>query len=298
MHVLVIGALGQLGTEVCVEMSDVKVSRADIEGCDICLDICDAGSVNDVILGLKPDVVVNTAAAHELQTCEQDPVLAFSVNAMGAMNVARSCAAAGARLVFISTDYVFDGNPVVPNHPYIETDLPAPLNVYAASKLAGEHLTAANCDDHLIVRTAALYGLAPCRGKDGRNFVETMLGLAATNNEIRVVTDVIISPTYTAVLARQLRVLIEKASPGLYHAVCRGMCSWHDFARAIFEETHTQAILSAVQSADFQSPVRRPAFTVLENRRLLDAKLDVMPQWRDALKEYTAARLQAKRATV
>ncbi len=298
MHVLVIGALGQLGTDVCAELSVCTLTRADLADCEVTLDIHNEKTVAQVVHELKPDVVVNTAAAHDLRCCEEDPALAFSLNALGALFVARACATAGARLVFISTDYVFNGVPSMPNRPYIETDLPAPLNVYAASKLAGEHLVAANCPDHLIARTAALYGLTPCRGKEGRNFVETMLGLAAASKEVKVVREVVTSPTYTCALARQLRVLAERAGPGLYHATCQGMCSWYDFAQAIFEETGTTATLVEAHEADFQSPVRRPAFTALDNRRMRDLNLDVMPSWREALKEYTVARRQLQRATV
>jgi dTDP-4-dehydrorhamnose reductase len=165
--------------------------------------------------------------------------------------------------------------------------------VYAASKLAGEHLIASVLDDHLIVRTAAIYGNAPCRAKGGRNFIGTMLHLAATRPEVKVVTDEITTPTYTLALARQIRLLAEKGEPGVYHATCRGDCSWFDFARAIFEETDTQVVLSPTTSAEFQSPVRRPAYSVLENRHAQAQGLDIMPPWRDALKDYLASRTNA-----
>ncbi len=290
MHVLIIGSEGQLGADLCSVWSDARVSRADIAGNSPRLDVRDGGAVWDMIQGLRPDVVVNAAASHELIACDKNPGEAFAVNATGALWTAKACAACGARLVYISTDYVFGGAPLHPRRPYIESDLPAPMNVYAASKLAGESLTAAYCADSLVLRTAALYGLTPCRGKGGRNFVETMLDLAAGGKEIKVVEDEITTPTYTASLARQVRILAEGAAPGLYHATCAGMCSWYEFAQAIFEETGTLASITAVGSADYHSPVRRPRYSVLENRRSRELGQDVMPSWRDALKEYAAAR--------
>jgi dTDP-4-dehydrorhamnose reductase len=188
--------------------------------------------------------------------------------------------------VHVSTDYVFgEGG----TRPYVETDLPAPLNVYGASKLAGEHLLAAECEDYIIARTSAIYGVAPCRGKGGRNFVDLMLHLASTRPEVKVVTDEIISPTYTYALAKQLRLVAELGEPGLYHVTCNGECSWHEFAKAIFEETGVAVKLLETTSEDFPSPVRRPRYSVLQNKHLQDQGLDIMPKWRDGLKAYLAS---------
>ena len=291
MNVLIIGAEGQLGQDLCAVYADSTLHRADLDGDGHQLDISDADAVNRLIAReLRPDLVLNAAAAHNVPLCEQEPALAFAVNATGARNLAVACKAVGARLVHVSTDYVFgDGG----TRPYVESDLPQPLSVYAASKLAGEHLIASVLDDHLIVRTAAIYGNAPCRAKGGRNFIGTMLHLAATRPEVKVVTDEITTPTYTLALARQIRLLAEKGEPGVYHATCRGDCSWFDFARAIFEETDTQVVLSPTTSAEFQSPVRRPAYSVLENRHAQAQGLDIMPPWREALKDYLASRTNA-----
>lgn len=286
MNVLIIGAEGQLGHDLCAVFADTEVHRAGRAR----LDIVDAAATEALIAHeIKPDLVINTAAAHNVPVCEQESALAFAVNATGARNLAVACKSAGARLVHLSTDYVFgDGG----TKPYVESDLPQPLNVYAASKVAGEHLIASVLDDHLIVRTAALYGNAPCRAKGGRNFIGTMLHLAATCPEVKVVTDEISTPTWTLALARQIRLLAEKGEPGLYHATCQGACSWFEFAQAIFEETGTDVTLSPTTSAAFQSPVRRPAYSVLENKHAQDQGLDIMPPWRDALKDYLAIRTQ------
>ena len=298
MLVMIIGAKGQLGTALCSVFADVEVAKVDRDSSRCSLDICDRKAVLQCITELNPTLVINTAAEHELLTCEAQPDRAFSVNAVGASWLAQACAVTGARLVHISTDYVFGGDAAVRDTPYCESDAPTPLNVYAASKLAGEHLIAATCPNHVIVRTAALYGLAPCRGKGGRNFVQTMIGLAAGGKEVKVVNDEYTTPTYTLAVARQIRILAERAEPGLYHATCGGACSWYEFAEAIFEEMHLTVNLVAAKSLDFQSTVRRPTYTVLENRRAADAGLDIMPHWRDALKDYTAARRETEHAAV
>lgn len=285
MKLLLIGARGQLGSDCVHAFAGAKIHRADREGADIVLDIAHGERVQEVIEELRPDVVLNTAAAHNVPQCEKDPATAFAINAAGVFYLAKACASTGARLLHISTDYVFgDGH----SAPIPETAPPAPLSVYAASKLAGEHLALANHKDTVIVRSAALYGTAPCLAKGGMNFVRLMLHLAAARPEVKVVTDEITTPTSTAALARQLRVLAERGEPGIYHATCQGACSWHDFARAIFDKTKTAANLLPATCADFPSPVRRPHYSVLDNARLRAQGLDVMPAWEAALDEYLA----------
>ena len=287
MKVVVIGAAGQLGTDVCRVFSDVELVRVDMQGADITLDIGDASLVHELIAEqLDPDLVINAAAASNVPRCQDEPDWAFAVNATGTKNLAVACHAAGARLVHVSTDYVFGNGGT---RPYVETDLPAPLNVYGASKLAGEHLLAAECEDYIIARTSALYGTAPCIGKGGRNFVDLMLHLASTRPEVKVVTDEIISPTYTYALAKQIRLVAEKGEPGLYHVTCNGECSWHEFAKVIFEETRTEVTLAETTSRDFPSTVKRPGYSVLQNKHLQDQGLDIMPEWRDGLKAYLAS---------
>ena len=288
MKVLIIGAEGQLGQDLVAAFSGEEVHTADLDGEGHHLDIVDREAVEALIQDrVQPELVVNAAAAHNVADCEERPDLAFSVNTVGACNLARACQARQARLVHISTDYVFGHGG---SKPYVESDLPAPLSYYAASKLAGEHLIAAHCADHLIVRTAAIYGHAPCRAKDGRNFIELMLHLAATQPQVRVVTDEITTPTATAVLARQIHLLAEKGRPGLYHATCQGQASWYEFAQAIFEETATQVTLLPAKAADFQSPVQRPAYSVLDNQFAQAQGIDIMSPWREALKTYLAER--------
>jgi len=282
MRVVVIGSGGQLGTEVCAVYADADLHAVDVDT----LDVRDAAACMDLIAGgLCPSVVINTAAFHNVPKCEEEPDMAFAVNATGAKNLAVACQDCGARLVHVSTDYVFGNGGA---RPYIETDRPAPLSVYGASKLAGEHLVAAYCDNHVIVRAAALYGPAPCLAKEGMNFVKLMLHLAATRGEVKVVTDEVTTPTYTKALAEQIKLVAEKGEPGLYHATCHGACSWYEFAKAVFEETLTDVKLLPATSEDFPSPVKRPEYSVLENKHLQDQGLDIMAPWREALRTYLA----------
>lgn len=279
MRVLVLGAKGQLGTEICAVYADADLHTADIDT----VDICDKEGVRALLERTRPDLVINTAAAHNVPQCEEEPEVAFAVNAIAVRDLAAACRERGARLVHLSTDYVFgDGT----GQPYTEEDLPAPMNVYGASKLAGEHLLAAECDDHIILRPAALYGPALCVAKQGMNFVRLMLHLAETRDEVKVVTDEITTPTYTKALAQQIRLVAEKGEPGLYHATCGGACSWYEFAEAIFDIAGVPVRLVAAKASDFASNVRRPRYSVLENKRLQDQSLDIMPHWRETLKAY------------
>ena len=194
--------------------------------------------------------------------------------------------------IHVSTDYVFGERNAQSGRegdltPWREDELPAPLNVYAASKLAGEHLLAAACPDHVIVRSSGLYGLAPCLAKGGKNFVQLMLHLARERDEVKVVTDEILTPTPTYALAHQIRRLAESSKAnGVYHATSQGQCSWNEFAAAIFEETRTDIRLLPATNVDFPSPVRRPSFSALDNCRLRQQGLDVMPDWRVSLRTY------------
>jgi len=279
MKAVVIGAEGQLGTEICNVYSDVELRRVNHSD----LDVRDGACVRTYLGDLRPQVVINTAAMHNLPDCEEDPETAFAVNAIGAKNVAQACSEYGTRFVHVSTDYVFGDNG---SQPFVEDDLPNALNIYGTSKLAGEHLVAAHCTDSAIVRTGAIYGSAPCRAKSGKNFVGLMLHLATTRPEVKVKTDEFITPTYTVPLARQIRLIAERGKPGIYHATCNGSCSWYDFAKAIFEETGTEANLLPATNDDFPSAIRRPLYSVLENRRLKEQGIDIMPQWREALTSY------------
>ena len=283
MKILLIGARGQLGSDLFEAFSQARHEVLAAEHGTF--DVCRAEQVEEVVDGMRPTVVVNTAAFHKVEECEKQPGRTFEVNALGALHLARACQRQRALLVHFSTDYVFDGQKRVP---YEESDLPSPLNVYGASKVAGENLIAGNAERYLIIRTCGLYGLTGSSGKGG-NFVETMLKKAASRGTIRVVNDQILTPTATADLAQMVSRLIEKEACGLYHVSCEGGCSWHEFAREIFTLQGLPVDLVPAATRDFLSPVKRPPYSVLSKKRLHALGLS-MPDWRDSLARYLRAR--------
>lgn len=283
MKVLLIGANGQLGTDLrrVLQIRGITVVAVTHKE----LDIRNLEAVSTATSEIGPDVVVNTAAFHKVEECEKQPAVSFEVNATGARNLAQACERVGCVLVHFSTDYVFDGRQ---RKPYSEEDLPRPLNVYGVSKLAGEHLIAASTERYFIVRTCGLYGLAGSRGKGG-NFVETMLKKAAEGAQVRVVDDQVLTPTFAGDLAEAVARLITTKEYGLYHVSSEGECSWYKFAKAIFEVEGLGVDIVPVTTDQFPSPVKRPAYSVLKKQRLQSLGLG-MPRWDDALERYLRAR--------
>ena len=283
MKVLLIGANGQLGTDlfkVFQAAGDTVFPMTHAK-----MDVCSEERVAEIMAEVKPEAVVSTAAFHKVEECEKKPALAFQVNGTGAMNLALACQRSDAVLVNFSTDYVFDGRK---NAPYEETDLPSPLSVYGASKAVGEHLVAAYAERYFVIRTCGLYGVAGSSGKGG-NFVETMLKKAMAGDAIRVVDDEVLTPTYTADLAEATRKLILTGSYGLYHISSEGQCSWYEFTRYIFESAGLDAKLSPVNSSEFASPVKRPPNSVLSKAKLRALGVSI-PSWKDALPRYLEER--------
>jgi dTDP-4-dehydrorhamnose reductase len=284
MKALLIGAKGQLGSDLLRTLSGAghEVTPAH----HATFDVCDSESVNELVSRFNGGVVINTAAFHKVEECEKQPRKSFEVNAIGALNLARACARFRAVLVHLSTDYVFDGRKPAP---YEESDLPSPLNVYGASKVAGESLIACNADRYFILRSCGLYGHAGSSGKGG-NFVETMLNKAAEGTVVRVVNDQVLTPTSTADLAERIKQLIETDAFGLYHVSCEGACSWYEFTREIFAVEQLSVELVPVGTADFPSTVKRPLYSVLNKQRLRSVGLS-MPHWRDSLNRYLRTRV-------
>lgn len=286
MKVAVVGANGQLGTDVVQTFSDngdevCALTHADIE-------IANCDSVQSVLGGLQPQVIVNTAAMHQVESCEQAPEKAFSVNALGPLNLARVAQDIGAVLMHISTDYVFDG---CKRSPYVEEDVPRPLNAYGITKLAGEHFVRCTAKKHFVMRTSGLYGKQPCRAKGGLNFVELMLKLARDRGELRVVDSEVVSPTSAEELARQILALSRSDCYGLYHATAEGGCSWYEFAREIFALTDTKVNLRVAASNEFPAKVPRPSYSVLENRALKSQGINRFEPWQRGLRSYLDRRV-------
>jgi dTDP-4-dehydrorhamnose reductase len=289
MRVAVIGGNGQLGQDVCAAFAAaqhdiVLLTHADIE-------VCSYDSVKAALEHIRPDLVINTAAFHNVDRCEVEPVPAFAVNALGARNVASVVEAIGAVLLHISTDYVFDGRK---GKPYLEQDTPGPLNVYGNSKLAGEFFVRSIARRCFLVRVSGIYGLHPCRAKGGLNFVETMLKLARERGEVRVVDDEIVTPTPTVEIARQLLVLSGTNDYGIYHASSEGSCSWHEFASTIFELSGTRVKLERARPGEFPAKAKRPKYSVLENQALKDRSLNIFTHWKNGLTEYLKQRQMAE----
>jgi dTDP-4-dehydrorhamnose reductase len=244
------------------------------------MEITDPASVSKVLTELRPEVVINAVAYTDVDGCETERDRAFAVNGDGVRNLALTTREIGAKLVQVSTDYVFDGSK---GAPWNEDDPVNPLSVYGRSKLAGEENARLN-PDHLIVRTQWLYGL------HGKNFVETMLRLGRERDEVSVVHDQVGSPTWTVYLASAIRALVEKDQRGTYHAANAGFCSWCDFARAIFHEAGLKTRVRPITTADLGRPAPRPGYSVLDCSKLTRDTAFVPEEWSEALKKYLKER--------
>jgi dTDP-4-dehydrorhamnose reductase len=287
MKVAVIGGNGQLGRDVATAFSAEGYSVTSLTHED--LEISSLESVRTSLGALRPEVVVNTAAFHNVDKCEAEPGLAFAINGIGARNLAQVTEETGATLLHVSTDYVFDGQK---GAPYLEEDMPAPLNVYGNTKLSGEFFVRTINPRHFVVRTSAIYGENPCRAKGGLNFVELMLKLSKERKELRVVDDEFVTPTPTAQIAQQLVALSRSSDYGLYHATAEGSCSWYEFAAAIFDLTKTNIRLEPARPGEFPAKVSRPKYSVLENHALKSKSLNVFRHWKEGLETYLARRAQ------
>jgi len=282
VRVAVIGARGQLGRALLAHFADheaVGWTHDDLE-------VADLGAVRAAVGAVRPDVVVNTAAFHRVDECEADPERAFRVNALGARNVAVAATGVGARVLYVSSDYVFGGDPRA--RPWSEFDPPAPVNVYGRSKLAGEELTRALCPRHFIVRVSGLFGPGGSRDKGG-NFVEKILRQAETAEEIRVVTDVHFSPTFTWDAARVVAALVATEAYGTYHVVNQGIASWFDLAAHALRLAGRRVRLVPVTLDELALAAPRPRYSALDPMHL---RLDGWPlprPWPEALAAYLTA---------
>jgi dTDP-4-dehydrorhamnose reductase len=279
VRVLVTGAGGMLGLDVvraarAAGDEVVALTRAE-------LDVTDPEAVAAAVADARADAVVNCAAWTNVDGAEDDPAGAHAVNADGAGNLARAAAVAGARLVHVSTDYVFDGDRPPDAAPYVESDPTGPRSVYGASKLAGERVVEAAGGSHVIVRSSWLFGVG------GRNFAATMLALAAERDELTVVDDQIGCPTATAHLAPALLALARSDAQGVFHVAGGGHCSWHAFASEIFRQSGTGTRVLPCTTAEMPRPAPRPAFSALASER---PEAPVLPPWQEGLATYLTER--------
>lgn len=275
MRVLVTGANGQLGSDV-VEM--LKRHNHEVKGCGRTdLDIADQQQCEEVIGEFRPEAIIHCAAYTTVDAAEEDVDGAYRVNAAGTRNIATAAEKIGAKLVYISTDYVFDGQA---DRPYREYDNTSPQTVYGESKHAGELLTQSLSSKFFIVRTSWVYG------QYGSNFVKTMLKLGAERDSVSVVHDQVGSPTYTVDLARFLLQLIQTEKYGIYHASNAGQCSWYEFAQAIFETAGLQVKVLPVTTEQFPRPAKRPAYSVMDHTAIRANDLEDLPDWRNGLQRF------------
>lgn len=281
---LLIGANGQLGTDLATALQDhvglVGATHRELE-------ITDAAAVGEALAKHRPDLVVNTAAFNRVDDCERDMDTALRVNTLGPHLLARACSQAGAALMHLGTDYVFSG----PRYsPWTEMDCPSPASAYGVSKLAGEQAVQAACERSYVIRTSGLYGLTGSAAKGG-NFVETMLRLQTAGQPIRVVDDQVLGPTPTSDLADKLRELILLPAPyGLYHVTAAGACSWYELARTLFNVAGLPVDLAPRHTDRLDGRAVRPSYSVLANDRLREIGLDQIRPWSEGLAGYLRAR--------
>jgi dTDP-4-dehydrorhamnose reductase len=276
MRVLVTGAGGMLGQDVVRAAREAGVDVVGLSRGE--LDVTDAPAVATAVAGAQPAAIVHCAAWTDVDAAEADPEGAAAVNATGAGNVAKAAAAAGARLVHVSTDYVFAGDK---RSPYVESDPVGPQSVYGATKLDGERAVAAAGGSHAIVRSSWLFGVG------GPNFVATMLRLASERSEVTVVTDQVGCPTSTEDLAHALIELAGRDAEGVFHVAGRGACSWNELAQEIFRQAGIDCRVLPCTTDEMPRPAARPAFSVLASER---PEAPVLRSWQEGLANYLTLR--------
>lgn len=275
MKILVTGARGMFGTDL-VKRFTVHGSQFTVIGVDIeDFDITDEKETVKEIKRISPEVVINTAAFTDVDACETEREKAFMVNRDGARNVALGCREAGARLIHISTDYVFDGRK---RKPYKEDDEPRPLNIYGLSKLEGEREI--SNFKFLIVRTSWLFG------RNGKNFVDTILKLSSEKDELKIVDDQVGSPTYTVDLSEAIERLINVGALGVVHCSNDGKCSWYDFTKEILRMAGKGVKVIPIRTDELKRPAPRPAYSVLSNERYYNITGHRLRSWEEGLRDY------------
>jgi len=278
MKVLVTGVNGQLGFDVCRELTWLSVEHRGVDIQDF--DLTNEQMTRESIVGYGPDAVVHCAAYTQVDKAESNRELCHAVNVLGTAHVAEACRELGTKLVYISTDYVFGGQGEAP----FEVDSPQnPINYYGLTKSLGEGEVRSRVAKHFIVRTSWVFG------ENGGNFVRTMLRLGVEKQSVKVVMDQTGSPTYTPDLAKLLCRMLPTEKYGVYHATNEGTCSWFEFASAIMEEAGLSCRVVPIPSNEYPSAAKRPMNSRLSKRSLDAAGFDRLPYWRDALKRYIAS---------
>lgn len=287
--IMITGCNGQLGralNRLYEREQDITLLNTDVfPGENIVpLDITDVDAVLSFVRETRPDAIINCAAHTNVDKCETDIDNAYKINAVGPRNLSIAAAETGARLMHISTDYVFPGTE---NRPLTEFDAVGPTSMYGKTKLAGEEFVREFSEKHFIIRTAWLYG-------DGKNFVKTMLRLAEDHREVNVVKDQFGTPTSAAELAKAVKYLLPTENYGLFHGTCEGSCSWADFAAEIFRLAGKDTKVNYITTEEFASPTKRPAYSILDNYMLRLTTDFTFAPWQDAIEEYMRTERQTE----
>ncbi|CAN5562778.1 dTDP-4-dehydrorhamnose reductase [soil metagenome] len=283
MRFVVLGAKGQLGSDLCPLLGTdvIRLTRSE-------LDLDAPGGAREMLDRHRPDVVINCAAYNLVDRAQTEPEKAFAVNALAVYRLASACQALGSRFVHFSSDYVY-GAQADRSQPYREEDAPGPVSVYGASKLAGENLARVGCPSALVIRTCGLYGLHGSGGKGG-NFIETMVRMGREGKAIRVVDDQHCTPSYTIDVASAVIDLIGRGATGLFHVTNSGSCSWYELARHAFHTAKMEVSLTPIPSSGYPTPARRPTYSVLALDGLARAGVATPRSWQAAVEAYLAAR--------
>lgn len=277
-RIALIGADGQLGSELVRVLDEQDVRLLYYPE----FDVTDASKTGKTIRALSPDIIINTAAYHRVDECEDNPEKSFAVNTIAVRDLTLLCRDLDIILVHFSTDYVFDGQKKMP---YLEDDVPNPLNLYAVTKLAGEYFVRNILKRYFLIRTCGLFGEAGSSDK-GTNFVDTMISRSERGEAIRVVNDQWVTPTSAFELAQKLEELLQTNHWGLYHMTNEGECTWYEFARTIFKLMDSDVWIEAIDAISYGAKARRPAYSVLENRNAKKIGITPFSSWETALEVY------------
>lgn len=278
-NILVTGSTGQLGSDVVKELlkrgySTLSPNRSEFN-------LCSEDSIRNYILNSNCEAIVHCAAYTQVDKAEDEKDLCIKINATATKHIAKCAKILDIPMIYISTDYVFDGTK---DGEYTENDETNPINIYGESKLAGEKYVQEILDKYYIVRTSWVFNI------NGKNFIETMLRLSKTNNQLSIVNDQIGSPTYTKDLSRLLVDMLETSKYGLYHATNEGYCSWYEFADTIFKLANINIDIKAINSNEYASRAKRPLNSKLSKDKLIEYGFKPLPHWEDALKDYLIRR--------
>ena len=278
-NILVTGSTGQLGSDVVKELlkrgySTLSPNRSE-------LNLCSEDNIRNYILNSNCEAIVHCAAYTQVDKAEDEKDLCIKINATATKHIAKCAKILDIPMIYISTDYVFDGTK---DGKYTENDETNPINIYGESKLAGEKYVQEILDKYYIVRTSWVFNI------NGKNFIETMLRLSKANNQLSIVNDQIGSPTYTKDLSRLLVDMLETSKYGLYHATNEGYCSWYEFANTIFKLAYINIDIKAINSNEYASRAKRPMNSKLSKDKLIEYGFKPLPHWEDALKDYLIRR--------